>query len=432
MTLTEQIGNNPERERAMQKAFQLQVTDVVQSPDRFIKKPGVLRVGFEMEASIVDTSGSPVSEHVRDSIQAQVPSADPELGAAQIEWRTDPIVLNVQGGLAQLVQQARERDMQMAMTASQHNAKILRVGTQPLIPLERIERTSKPKYQKVPDFHNAHRTHSETTLGIWEERVDVNNAAVVALLNSLQSNIEASSLADAVDLTNRSLMIGPWVVALSGNARFLAGKDTMWNDVRATAWEVTHDTRSEEERKQGKGLRIGLPVDYFSSIEDYFERVGSHPFILDDEANALRIGIGLFWQDTRIKIIDDSAVVEFRPVSIQPTVEEDIAVMLFYLGRLKWSQLTQETLIPIDEVRERRALAMQVGILPFAQELSEELQRAQEALEYVGMSREELLPFFSILNDRVKAKKTPADVFAEKVHGFSGEREDALKIALGI
>lgn len=88
--------------------------------------------------------------------------------------------------------------------------------------------------------------------------------------------------------------------------------------------------------------------------------------------------------------------------------------------------------MPIDAVRERRALAMQVGILPFAQELTKELQRAQNALELLGMSREELLSFFSILNDRVKAKQTPADVFAEKVHGFSGEREDALKIALGI
>lgn len=432
MTHREQIGNSPERERAMQVAFNHQVTDVVKSPNRFIKKPGMLRVGFEMEASIVDKSGLPVSEHTRNSIQAQVPSADPELGAAQIEWRTDPIMLNEANGLTTLIHQAQERDAQMATAASQHNAHILRVGTQPLVPLERIERTSKPKYQKVPDFHNAHRTHNNTTLGIWEERVDVNDAAIVALLNSLQSNIEASSLEDAVDLTNRSLMIGPWVVALSGNARFLAGKDTMWNDVRATAWEITHDTRTDEERKQGKGLRIGLPVDYFSSIEDYFERVGSHPFILDDEANALRIGIGLFWQDTRIKIIDDSAVVEFRPVSIQPTVEEDIAVMLFYIGRLKWSQLTQETLMPIDAVRERRALAMQVGILPFAQELTKELQRAQNALELLGMSREELLSFFSILNDRVKAKQTPADVFAEKVHGFSGEREDALKIALGI
>lgn len=432
MTLTEQIGNSPEREHAMQKAFQRQVTDVVKSPDRFIKKPGVIRVGFEMEASIVDKSGLPVSEHTRNSIQAQVPSADPELGAAQIEWRTDPIVLNAQGGLAKLVQQARERDLQMATAASQHNAHILRVGTQPLVPLERIERTSKPKYQKVPDFHNAYRTHTNTTLGIWEERVDVNDAAVVALLNSLQSNIEASSLEDAVDLTNRSLMIGPWVVALSGNARFLAGKDTMWNDVRATAWEITHDTRTDEERKQGKGLRIGLPVDYFSSIVDYFERVGSHPFILDDEANALRIGIGLFWQDTRIKIIDDSAVVEFRPVSIQPTVEEDIAVMLFYLGRLKWSQLTQETLMPIDAVRERRALAMQVGILPFGEELEQEVERSHDALVQLGMNSEDLAPFFSILNERVKAKKTPADMFAEKVHAFTGEREDALKIALGI
>lgn len=428
---TIEMENTPLQEGVMRGAFKAEVRNILENKPRFQKMPGQIKIGFEMEASLVDRTGQPISEGLRDVIKDEVPGADPELGASQIEWRTDPIHLDRDGGLGALIAQARERDAQMRASATMHDAILLRTGTQPLVALNQIERTDKPKYRKVPDFHDRHRIRKDTKIGLWEDAVEV-GADVVALLNSLQCNLEAESLDDAVELANRSLMVGPLVVAVSGNARFLEGKDTTFNDVRTTAWEISHDTRTDEERRAGKGLRVGLPVDYFSGIEDYFDRVGSHPFILNDVSNALRIGIGLFWQDTRIKIINDSAVVEFRPVSIQPTVEEDIAVMLFYLGRLQWSKMTQEPMLSMDEVRERRSLAMQVGILPFVAELPLELERAQVALENLGMKKSELDPFFSILTQRVQDKKTPADVFAAKVHSFQGNREDALKVALGI
>lgn len=418
MSKTENVQTE-QRESVMKAAFQSSVSELLTHREQFNKPPGALRIGFEMEASVLLSDGSPATEVVRNNIIEQVPHADPELGAQQIEWRTDPINIAETGGLAQLVNQAVQRDEDMKIAATQNGAQILRMGTQPLIQLSEIKRTNKEKYRKVPDFHDKHRKRTDTQIGVVEQ-VDVASAGVVALLNSLQCNLEASSLEDAVDLTNRSLMIGPMVVALSGNARFMEGKDTGFNDVRATAWEVSHDTRNGGERKRNKGLRIGLPEDYFQNIEDYFQRVGSHPFILDDPNNALRIGIGLFWQDTRIKIINNSAVVEFRPVSIQPSVEEDIAVMLFYLGRLQWSQMTREELAPIDTVREQRALAMQVGIQPFVETLPIELQRSFAALVAKGMKAEEMQPFFGILQQRIQNGKTPSDELAERVQNSGG------------
>ena len=417
--LLEENQANQRNEMEMKSAFRSSVKDILARRDVFIKSSGALKIGFEMEASIIFPDGNPVPEVVRNKIKDEVPHADPELGAQQIEWRTDPINIAEPNGLTALVSQAISRDTEMSLAASHSGANIVRLGTQPLIPLTEIVRTDKEKYKKVPDFHNENRFRRDTKVGLVEQ-VDMNDAAVVALLNSLQCNLEAESLEDAVDLTNRSLMIGPLAVAISGNARFLEGKDTGFNDIRATAWEVSHDTRTEEERKRNKGLRIGLPEDYFVDIEDYFARVASHPFILHSPENALKIGIGLFWQDTRIKIIDDSAVVEFRSVSIQPSVREDIAVMLFYLGRLQWSKMTSEELVPIDNVREQRALAMQVGIQPFLETLPLELQRAQDALSASGMSGEELKPFFDILDQRVRNGKTPSDIFSEKVKRNSG------------
>ena len=414
MSMGEEAQLNEQHALEMHTAFRASVKDVLDGRDRFIKPSGRLKIGFEMEASVIFPDGNPVPEKVRNAIIGEVPHADPELGAQQIEWRTDPIDIVTQTGLSELITQAVARDAEMSTVAERNGSHILRTGTQPFISFPDIQRTDKEKYQTVPNFHNEHRIRKDTQVGIMEQ-VDMNDAAVVALLNSLQCNLEASSLEDAVELTNRSLMVGPLAVALSGNARFLEGKDTGFNDIRATAWEVSHDTRTEEERKRNKGLRIGLPEDYFTDIEDYFARVESHPFILHNPSHALAVGIGLFWQDTRIKIIGDSAVVEFRPVSIQPSVQEDIAVMLFYLGRLQWSQMTKETLPPIDVVREQRALAMQVGIQPFLEVFPTELQRSIDALVAKGLQREELQPFFDILHQRVQRGKTPSDKLAERV-----------------
>lgn len=432
--MSEQQLKETQLERAMSEAFNRAAMGILQNEPRFVKHPGLLRMGLEMEASLTLKNGEPLSEVERDEIvETHAQFADKELGASQIEWRTDPVILNTGGGLASLFTQASERSGLLEQSVNHHDAVILRSGTNPFIPIPQIIRTNKQKYRLVPDFHNDHRIRTDTLIGEVAQ-IDVGDAAVVALLNSLQCNLEAISFTDAVDMANRSLMIGPLVVALSGNARFLAGVDSGMNDLRITAWEISHDVRTDEERRVGKALRVGLPNDYFTDMADYFYRVGQHPFILDDPEHALQIGIGLFWQDTRIKVIGDSLVVEFRPISIQPTVEEDLATMLFYLGRLQWSKLHGETLLPIEQVRENRALAIINGIKPFQSVLPEEIDRAQSALLEIGVDPQ-IKTFLDILRVRVSVGMTPSDQIAQKVKEAKNKTTDslqAMKIAFSL
>ncbi len=398
-------------ETLMKAAFIEQSRKVLCNEFRFIKQPGLLKVGLEMEASLCTDLKDQVPEETRNQIvSCHTDFADMELGASQIEWRTDPVILNEQSGVNMLFHQALARDRAIHDSAEQMGAHVIRMGANPFIPLSEIVRTDKNKYQRVPDFHNMHRSRNDTFIG-KKHNIDVGDAAVVALLNSLQCNLEAADFEDAVDLTNRSLMISPFIEAISGNARILSGVDTGLADLRMIAWETSHDTRTREERMQGKSLRVGLPMTYFSDLSDYFERISNHPFILDDVNHALQIGIGLFWQDTRIKVIGDSLVVEFRPVSIQPTVEEDIAVMLFYLGRLQWSKTHHETMKPLDEVREERALAMRDGIKPFQSMLGKELEKAYEGLCESRVDAQSIQTMFCILQSRVENGQTPSDVW---------------------
>lgn len=413
----------------MRESFRAQAANILGNPGRFSKPPGILRVGLEMEAGLVGRCGEQIVEGVRNRIIEPLEFADMELGGSQLEWRTEPIILNEAGGVSAMASQALERDAAVRGHAAMHDVSVLRSGSNPFIAVPAIVRTDKPKYRQVPDFHNRERRRENTVIGVTEQ-VDVGDAAVVALLSSLQCNVEAEGLDDAVDLLNRSLMIGPEVVAISGNARLLEGADTGLADLRMSAWETSHDTRTAQERMQGKDQRVGLPARYIRDMEDYFAQIEERPFILFNPDNALRIGIGLNWQDTRIKIIGESAVVEFRPVSIQPSAAEDVAVMLFYLGRLAFSKHHEEPLMPMEQVRSRRDVAMSKGIAPYLAELPGRLQQAKMGLEEAGILDAEIEPFFSLLEARIAQGKAPSDIAAQKFAALmretGGDRTAAL------
>jgi len=408
----EKLGHK-DNETIMKEAFNRSAQNILVNEPHFYKPPGLL-VGLEMETSVIDHCGQAVGQPLRDRIVDILPYVSCELGASQLEWRTDPIMVAGEDGLEKLILQARQRDVEVHNAVRLYDGWVLRSGTNPFVNADEIVRTDKPKYRMVPDFHNQNRQRQDTDISRNGHIVSVGDAAVVSLLNSLQCNCQATDFADAVDKANRSLMIGPMTVALSANAGLLYGKDTGLADLRMLAWERSHDTRNTREIAVNKALRVGLPDRYLTDLEDYFDRIAEHPFILFDPDHALQIGIGLFWQDTRIKFIGNAVVVEFRPTSIQPTVEEDLAVMMFYLGRLQWSQDYREELTPIDTVRKQRNLAMNEGITPFLKILPDEIMKAKIALIEAGVNQVELEKLFRILWNRIDTGLTPVDITRQK------------------
>lgn len=315
-----------------------------------------------------------------------------ELGASCIEVHPAPVDLT-EVGFSGWLTQLRDLEQRLWVVVEKHGCKVGRYGTIPWADTQNIQRTKTPKYTKVPTFHNVNKKREieETINGI-----NVLDAAVVGILNAFQFSIECNGLEDAVDKLNRLYMISPLSVALSGNARFLGGVDTGWEDVRFEAWKRSHDTRSEQDISDGKTLRVGLPNDYFDSIENYMKEVSSYPFILEDEAHALQIGIGLFWRDARIKFIKDKAIVEFRPVSTQKTVEEEIEIAAFTIGRLIYSQSKNEELIQMTDVHLNKKEAEMHGLrgryiynADFATKTSNimltEIERAQAGLKISGI-----------------------------------------------
>lgn len=418
------------REQEMLIAFRKQAKEIISSNRRFAKKDGTLRIGLESEIAIYRENFS-ISEieKTRNAIIGRVPDVtDVELGVSQIEFRTPPIDIISQLGFKELARIYENSFKSIVNSAKEEGCSILRAGTNPFLPVKNAPRTNKLKYCLVPDYYNKHRSeHVNTVIGLGNSKVDIGDAAVVSLLQSFQVNLEAKSLNDACDKMNRSFFIAPYLLALSPNARFLDSRDTGMCDIRMISWERSFDLRTQEEFDKGYTLRMGLPEEYFSNIADYFKRLERFPFIMYDPEMALGFAIGMAWLDTRVKFIGDSAVVELRLLSTQPTVEEELLLTLLYIGRLTYSQIRNELFIPMQYVRENRLSAMLYGshgnmrfltdegmlmVLPYKIGIQYEIQRARHGLEHFGL--------INLLDENLLQIKlsngSPSDILAKRLY----------------
>lgn len=423
-------------EAQMRSAYCIKVDTLKQQlKERIYDKSSILKVGFELECFIVDKEANPAGETERDKVISALGSngieVDYELGASQIEIHTEPVDLACNN--TDFVDGYLRINRQVNRIVNGKQLSVLRIGALPNVSSINVEKTNQNRYEVVPGFFNQNRKPGSNTQIGKTDLVDAGNADIVALFSSIQLNIEASSAEDAIEKLNYSFMLSPVITAISGNARFLDYKDTGYSDVRMPAWQVSHETRTGEEIMSDDETRIGMPNSYYKNIDDYFERIGSFPFILKDNLDlSLQYAIGLNWQDARIKVLEDqkALVVEFRPVSTQPTPEEDLAVGLFYLGRLIWSQKNNEPLIdPIVNKRNKEhvmrdginATIATVGVdgniklITAYEVLPLELERARKGLLSIDYSSQNFDCFFALLEKRVETRKTPSDDFFEKV-----------------
>ncbi|MFB6144477.1 MAG: hypothetical protein ABEJ98_04160, partial [Candidatus Nanohaloarchaea archaeon] len=228
-------------------------------------------------------------------------------------------------------------------------------------------------------------------------------------------------------------MISPYISAISGNARFLGGKDTGLSDLRMILWNQSHNS-------EGK---IGVLDSYYDSMEDYLSRVVSQEFIPGEKKGDLERAVSNFWKDSRIKVVEEDLVVESRISSVQPTPEEDVAVHGFYIGRLHYALQNNEELMEIWKVNENRKNALRDGLdadlhapeggkKKASKLLLEEIDKARNGLEALDVDPE---GFLRILENRARKGLTPSDRKADKVEKEGSGRKviyEAIKHLSGV
>ncbi|PSG99101.1 MAG: hypothetical protein BRC29_03165 [Nanohaloarchaea archaeon SW_7_43_1] len=416
-----------EEETSMREAFDEQVQDILENEDKYRKEYDHPKVGLEVEYPAVDRNLDPITEETRNKIIDPFEYAVPEIGATQVEIKTDPIEPS---RLEDLEDALENRESNIVNKAKSENVNILRTGTNPFVDMDNIEKTTDPKYERVPGFHDRHRNGVVPESFGKKETVDPRNADIAALINSTQLNIEADSFEDAVDKANYTYMITPYLCAVSANSRFIDGKDTGYADTRMPLWEKSHDLRTEDRLEED--VDAGKMSSYYDDLKDYLGRVRSEPFIIHEEVAALDIGIGTYWKDSRIKFRDENEedihdiIVESRAISTQPTLEDETAMHGFVLGRLAYAQNVEEELMDIEKVNRNRYSAMYNGLdtklytpegdLEDAEKvLEKELEKAEKGLEYCNVEDDGYLDIlYNRLDEGVPSAQIAEEFYSRK------------------
>jgi hypothetical protein len=266
------------------------------------------------------------------------------------------------------------------------------------------------------------------------------DAASVGAMSSIQYNLDCLSVADGIELLNRAFVNGPYAVALGANARFLDGMDTGYADVRSIVWEFSHDIRTYAELSQGLSGRMGLPTNYFDSLHEYFQDLHDQPSILNMPDQAFELATGLYWKDARLKFLrlhtdTPQIVLEFRPLSLQPSVFEDFALIVFSLGNLMSAQARKERILPLPLVHDNRWSAMLHGtsgklwmmdngrpVQGVAKEvLAHQIRFAAMGMQVLGASSHEIAAVQEVWQKRL-VDGCPSETFYQRVRTAAGDR----------
>jgi gamma-glutamyl:cysteine ligase YbdK (ATP-grasp superfamily) len=399
-----------------------------------------VRVGVESEFAILDGSSQAPSSKERDRGIKDTTGAEQELGAAMAETQTPPVRLD---SLEVLENALGLRWNDLVENMAEEGLSVLRYGTHPFVSIDGIETTDGERYDTLVETFEEKRPESDP-FGV-KEKVDTINASIPAAICSTQTNIQAESLGDAVEKANYANMVLPYAVALSGNSRIVDGKDTGIADARMPMWERAFNSPETPNK-------VGPTDGYFEDIADYYSRLDI--FFENDGASAeehLDDAVGEYWKDVRIKMEEDGTktgedcypVVEVRPISMQPSVEEETAVHGFMLGRVAYAQESNEELIEFDKVMENRERAMRSGLeaenLYSSNDdiqagthgvLRDELDKAREGLEYLGIEEP---GYLDLLEHRID-HGTPSEHSAKIFNTLrqNQDPESALREALPV
>lgn len=447
----------PEREKAMNQRAREQFEEV---KDQDHNSPDGVTVGVEDELYLLDENGEPLDEERRDEVIGKNKTfdelleevgeleesdreahemVDHELGEYMFEIASEPVrdIENLQD-----LQSAVEVPLEaIGKIVEERGFSIGRHGTIPVLNQEEVNRTSEEKYKVVPDKYDEMRVEAvEEEFGLIDT-VDPRNENIPASICSTQLNMQADNLEDAVEKANIGYAIAPYITALTGNSRFHDGGDLGVDDSRVELWEKSFDIGEFEKDESD----IGKLDKYFEDIDDVRDRMLEQPRIMNSEEVepvALDVAQGMYWKDVRVKTVDsgdegleikDDAVVEFRQNSIQPTVEEDIAVHAFYIGRIAYEQEVVDGNYPEDLpneelVNENRYNAMREGLdsemygwnvenggekQEAEQVLRGELNKARQGLEEINL---EDPGYLDILESRLDRGMTPSDEIAEEFY----------------
>jgi len=373
---------------------------------------GDLEIGVEVEWLFVDKNYQPT--RIPQALFQQAKGfGEPESGVSQFEWVGKPIRPKTLGDIEAYLLEGERTVRELAATYGLH---VIPIGAIPNLHPSESTSQSKPRYQFMRSYANSRRNPNVARRFVGEDFTNVEGQ----FINGMHVNIRRHP--DEASLHYQAAFdVAPSVVAVGGNSRVIAGRDSGYASLRAPFWKLFGDIRTPEEKALGVESGFGIPLRVPQTMEEQIERLLNHPmYVMRKEGHGTP---GMSYEAVRSKFNHGLTLVEHRAPDVQPTAREATALIAMLIGATGFRE--EYGIPPLKDCRVNRFNYLQGSVRGLdgsfvmhdgsRQETTEavrdDIHRARVHLAQ-RFALEEVDHYLSVLQHRVDAGITPAIRFA--------------------
>ena len=354
----------------------------------------VFLVGIEIEGCLLNDKGRPIdaSALIEKSLNTKYP-LDYEYGKCQFEFKTHPLSFYELSKINEITQDFIE-SLENLVRKAYPNQNVIPVflggNPSPIFSDETII-TNKPRYKKISDWQS---TFPDAQMDGQTFKSNLIGTAI----QGFHFHLQGKNADYTAHMFNHILNLIPSSILLGANSRLIAGRIYSIYEPRVFLFD------------QAEGQNSGFPAisKYLDSLEEYVDYVASRQPVLASNYYELEKERH---DDVRIRITDESYRVETRILSVQPTAQELICMIEFFIGYLHHTISEQRPLRPLADIREERMSVIRSGfnaqgVFDFTQSIRLELDFAKKGLYDLNINPE----FLGILYRRLESKTSVGEL----------------------
>ena len=354
----------------------------------------VFLVGIEIEGCLLNDKGRPIdaSALIEKSLNTKYP-LDYEYGKCQFEFKTYPLSFYELSKINEITQDFME-GLENLVKRAYPNQNVIPVflggNPSPIFTDETII-TNKPRYKKISDWQS---TFPDAQMDGQTFKSNLIGTAI----QGFHFHLQGKNADYTAHMFNHILNLIPSSILLGANSRLIAGRIYSVYEPRVFLFD------------QAEGQNSGFPAisKYLDSLDEYVDYVASRQPVLASNYYELEKERH---DDVRIRITDESYRVETRILSVQPTAQELICMIEFFIGYLHHTISEQRPLRPLSDIREERMSVIRSGfnaqgVFDFTQSIRLELDFAKKGLYDLNINPE----FLDILYRRLESKTSVGEV----------------------
>jgi len=442
--------------------------------DRGMIETGVSRIGAEQELYIIDNLWQPRPAVARILKSLSDRHFAVELAKFNIEINLDPEPFTG-SCLSDIENRLNEHISKLNRAAGEYGLGTILVGILPTVKQSDLgpeNLIDDPRYEALCAILNAEREHPyQLRINGIDELIASHDTPMYESCNtSFQVHLQVSP-ENCVNLYNISQAVAAPVLACSTNSPLLMGKK-LWSETRIALFQQAIDTRAGSYDSREKSPRVTFGKGWLrdSILDIFYDSVARYKVLLSPDLrenslkmleegemphlSALQIYNSTVWRWNRVCYGLTCGVphlrIENRILPSGPTVRDEVANAAFWLGLMNgmpevYSEIPD--LIEFDNVKENFINAARVGLdAKFnwvdgksydADELvlKELLPVSKSGLRSARVSDDEIDLYLSIIEERVRAKRTGSHWIIDSYNGLrrqaqSQEAEIALTAGL--